>query len=115
MYAEKIEEMSDGKDKELLKLLNANAKPFMRKHDGYATKVDEDTEITFKNHDGQETSIKIPAGDYIKVDGDSCYPEIVTSESFEKRNKMVEGEKPKEEKKEDDSPKIGIATIAENN
>jgi hypothetical protein len=115
MFGDKIEEMGDGKQKELLKILNDGAKPFMRKHDGYAVKVDEDTEIKWKEGE-QETSIKIPAGDYIKVDGDSCYPEIETAESFEKKNKIVGGEeKSKAEPKKDDKPKIGMAVIADEN
>lgn len=105
MFSEKIEEMPDGKSKELLKILKDDAKPFMRKADGYAIKVSEDTEIKWKD-DEQETSIKIPAGDYIKVDGDSCYPEIETAESFEKRNKIISGEK--KEKVKDDGPKTGM-------
>ena len=109
MFGDKISEMDDGKQKELLKVLDKGSKPFMRKCDGYATKVDEDTEITFINHDESETTIKIPKGDYVKVDGDSCYPEIETAESFEKRNKIVEGEKPKEKKKE--GPKLGMESM----
>lgn len=106
MFKEKIEEIDDGKQKELLKVLNGDAKPFMRKCDGYAVKVSEDTEITFKNHDESETTIKIPKGDYVKVDGDSCYPEIETAESFEKRNKVIEGKKETPKKK--DEPKLGM-------
>lgn len=113
MYSEKIEEMSDGKDKELLKILNSGAKPFMRKHDGYAVKLDQETEITFKNHEDQETTIKIPAGDYIKVEGKSCYPKIETAESFEKSNKIIESEKPKETLKKPESPKIGLESMTE--
>jgi len=111
MFGDKIEEAGEGKQKELLKILNEGAKPFMRKHDGYAVKVDEDTEIKWKDGD-QETSIKVPAGDYIKVDGDSCYPEIETAESFEKRNKIIEGKK--EMPKENKGPKLGIALMEEN-
>jgi len=111
MFEQKLEEIGDGKQKELLKILNNGAKPFMRKHDGYAIKVEEDTEIKWKDGD-QETSIKIPAGDYIKVDGDSCYPEIETAESFENKHKMVDGEK-KEEKKKESSPKIGLSLMGD--
>lgn len=113
MFKDKIEEMEDGKQKELLKVLDSDAKPYMRKCDGYAVKVKEDTEITFTNHDESETTIKIPAGDYVKVDGDSCYPEIETAESFEKRNKIVDGEKPKKAEKKKESPTIGIELMSE--
>lgn len=113
MYKDKIEEMTDGKDKELLKLLNSNPKPFMRKHDGFAVKLEEETEITFKNSEEQETTIKIPAGDYIKVNGDSCYPEIETAESFENNNKIIETESPKETTIKPKGPKIGMELMAD--
>jgi hypothetical protein len=114
MFTDKISEMDDGKNKELLKILDSDPKPFVRKHDGYAVKVEEDTEINWKDGD-QETSIKIPAGDYVKVDGDSCYPEIETAESFEKRNKLL-SEEPKKEKapEKPNGPKIGIEAVADN-
>lgn len=114
MYKDKIEEMNDGKDKELLKLLNNDPKPFVRKHDGYAVKLEEETEITFKNHEDQETTIKIPAGDYIKVNGDSCYPEIETAESFEGKNKFIGSEeKSKMDVKKSEGPKIGLELMTE--
>lgn len=110
MFDDKIEEMEDGKQKELLKILNAGAKPFMRKCDGYAVKVEEDTEITWKDGE-QETSIKIPSGDYVIVKEDSCWPEIETAESFEGKNKIIEGEKPK--KKVDKGPKVGMELMVD--
>ena len=106
MFDEKIEEMGDGKQKELLKILNAGVKPFIRKCDGYAVKLEEDTEITWNEGD-QETTIKIPKGDYIRVNEDSCYPEIETAESFEKKNKIISEEK-KEKIEKKKMPTIGI-------
>lgn len=111
MFEDKINEMEDGKQKELLKLLG-DAKPFIRKSDGYAIKVSEDTEIKWKDGE-QETSIKIPAGDYIKVGVDSCYPEIETAESFESKNKMIEGEKPKKVEEKNNGKVLGIELMAE--
>lgn len=110
MFDDKINKLEDGKQKELLKVLNAGAKPYMRKCDGYAVKVSEDTEIKWK--DGEhETSIKIPAGDYVKVSVDGCWPEIETAESFEGKNKILEGEKAKKVASKQE-PVIGIELMA---
>lgn len=112
MFKDKIEELEDGKQKELLKIVNSGAKPFMRKCDGYAVKVSEDTELKWKDGE-QETSIKIPAGDYVKVDADSCWPEIETAESFEKRNKMLSEDKKSDKEDTTSTPTIGIGLISE--
>ena len=111
MFGEKIAEMEDGKDKELMKILEGKAKPFLRKCDGYAHKVDEDKEIKYKDYNDQELTLKVPSGSYVVIGEDSCCPRIVTAEDFEKKNKFVEGKK--EMPKKDKGPKMGMDVIAE--
>lgn len=113
MFGGKIEEMDDGKNKELMKILEGKAKPFLQKCDGYACKVDEDKEITYKDHGDQELTLKVPAGSYIVVGKDSCYPEIETAESFEGKNKFVEGEEKHKMKDKKSGPSIGMEVVAE--
>ena len=113
---DRVEKMEDGKDKELMKILEGKAKPFLQKIDGYACKMEEDKEITYKSYNGQELTLKVPKGSYIMTEQDSCYPKIVTSEEFEKRNKFVGGdEKPKKEKEKEDGSKIGMELMSDEN
>lgn len=109
MLEAKIEKMDDGKDKELLSLIQEGGKPFMRKADGYAVKMSEDKEIKYKDHSDQELTLKVPEGSYVVVDVDCSYPSIVTAEDFEGKNKLIGDSKP--EPKKDDSPKIGMALM----
>lgn len=109
---DKIEAMEDGKDKELMKVMGDNSKPFLRKCDGHAVKISEDKEITYKDYNDQELTLKVPSGSYLVVDIDSSCPKIVTSEDWESKNKFVGEDKPKEKKK-DNSPKVGIALMAD--
>ncbi len=108
-----ITEMEDGKDKELMKLLQGNAKPFIRKYDGYAVKCKESKKIEYKDHQGNELTLEVPEGSYICIDMDSHYPKIVTAEDFEKKNKLMDESKKKDnsEKKEDSNPKTGLASM----
>jgi hypothetical protein len=110
MLNEKVEKMDDGKDKELMKLVAEGGKPYVKKMDGMAVQVTEDKEITYKDYEGQENTMKVPKGSYVVTDGDSCYPKIVTAEEFEGKNKFVEGKAEKKAEK-DDSPKIGIESL----
>jgi|LGOV01.1.fsa_nt_gb hypothetical protein len=110
-----VEKMEDGKDKELMKILAEGGKPFIRKSDGNAVKVSEDKEIKYKDYDDQELTLAVPSGSYVVVNEDSCCPKIVTAEDWESKNKFVEGEKPKVVEKKDNSPKIGIELMAEDN
>ena len=112
MFGDKIEKMEDGKNKELMKILEGKAKPFLQKCDGYACKVDEDKEITYKDHSDQELTLKVPAGSYIVVEKDSCYPDIVTAESFEAKNKFIEGDKKPEMKEEKKDNPIGMELMS---
>jgi len=112
MFKEKIESMEDGKEKELLKILDGKAKPFMRICDGFAVKCEEDKEITYKEYNDQELTLKVPKDSYIVVDKDSHYPKIVTAEDFEKKNKFLEDKKEMPKKKE--GIKLGINLMGEN-
>lgn len=105
-----IEEMKDTEEKQLLTILKENGKPYMRKVDGYATKVEEDKQIEYKDWENNERTLKVPAGSYIVVDSDCRYPKIITAEDFELKNKFIE-DKPKEGKKSY-GPKIGIELMA---
>lgn len=109
MFAEKIEEMEDGKNKELLKLLGENAKPYIKKADGYAIKMDEDKEITYKDYDELEKTLKVPANSYVIVKEGCSSPDIITADEFESKNKFVESSETKKEKKP--SKPTGLATL----
>ena len=82
---DKIESMDDGKDKELMKILAEGAKPYIKKQDGIAIKVSEDKKIEYKDYEGNENTLSVPAGSYIVTDGESCYPKIVTAEDWESK------------------------------
>ena len=110
-----IDEMKETEEKQLLKILKDDCKPFVRKYDGYAVKMTEDKQIEYLDWENNERTLKVPAGSYVVVDSDSSYPKIVTSEDFEAKYKFTEGDKPKIVEKTDDSPKMGIALIADNN
>jgi len=109
-----IDEMKDTEEKQLLNLLKDNAKPFIRKVDGYAIKMDEDKQIEYKDWEDNERTLKVPAGSYVVVDSDCSYPKIITAEDWESKNKFIDEDKPKKVVK-DNSPKMGIALIAEEN
>lgn len=111
MFEDKIESTENGQAKELLKLM-ADAKPYVKKHDGYAVKIEEDKEVTYKDYDEKELTLKVPAGSYIITEGESCHPSIVTADEFEGNRKFVNGEKVKEVKKES-GPKLGLALLSE--
>jgi hypothetical protein len=113
MSEEMVTEMSDGKEKELMKILQENAKPFVKKHDGYAVKCKENKKLTWKDHEGVENTVEVPEGSYVCVDSDSHYPKIVTAEDFEKKNKFLDN--PKEKKNDnpvkEEKSKIGMDSM----
>lgn len=113
MFGDMIEKMEDGKEKQLMMLVKEDAKPFMRKCDGYAVKVSEDKEITYKDYNDQELTLKVPSGSYVVVSKDGCSPQIQTAEDFEKKNKMMGESKKEAPKKEDKGPSIGMALVSE--
>lgn len=109
MISEKVvSDMSDDKDKKLMEILLEKGKPYKKKFDGYAVKVEEDIEITYTDYDQRENMMKVPAGSYIMVKEDSSCPHIVTEKEWSDSNKFVEEQ---EEKKESKSGKIGLALI----
>lgn len=104
-------EKKEGKDDKLLKILKDGGKPYVKKCDGNAVKIGEDKEITYKDYEGQENVLKIPAGSYIVAEGNSNCPKIITAEEFEKKNKFIEGSKKKENPKKEDKPSIGMSSM----
>ncbi len=106
-----ITEMDDGKDKELMKLMQGNEKPFMRKADGYAVQCEEEKEIKYKDHSDNELTLAVPKGSFIVVDVDSHYPIIVTKEDFEKKNKFLDNPKKKDNPDKKDTPSIGLNSV----
>lgn len=97
-YDTVVEKMDDGKDKEILKAIGSELKPYVKKQDGFAKKIAEDIEITYKDYDGHENTLKIPAGSIVKV-MDYGRTEIVTEEDFNEHYVFhsEEGEKPAED------------------
>lgn len=104
-----IENMNDGKEKELMKILKESGKPFERKIDGYAVKCKEAKKVTFNDYEGVENTLEVPEGSYVVCNDDSTYPKIVTAEEFEGTNRFLEESKKKEPKKE---IKIGLESLA---
>ena len=107
---ERIDDMKDTEEKKLLEILKDKGQPFVKKCDGYAVKMDEDKQIDYKDWEGNERTLKVPAGSYVVVDADCHCPQIRTADDFESKNKIVE--KKKEEKKKD-SPVIGMELMIE--
>ena len=100
------EDMKETEEKQLLKLLE-NGKPFVKKCDGYAVKMEEDKQIEYKDWEDNERTLKVPAGSYVTVDSDYGCPKIITAEDWEKKNKFI-GSEEKPKKAEQSGPKIGI-------
>lgn len=110
---EEVEEIKDEKRKELISILKEGGKPYVKKCDGYAVKMTEDKEIKYKDHDGIENTLSVPSGSYVITEGSSSYPNIITAEEFEKKNKFIEGEYKKESHKEEKEGRIGIELMLE--
>lgn len=107
MDKDRIEKMEDGKDKELM-IIVSDGKPYKRKCDGYAKKVEEDKEITYKDYQDQENVLKVPAGSYVVLEKDSCCPKIIPAEEFEEKNTFIDKGEKKSTK--EDKVKIGLET-----
>lgn len=88
---EVVSNMENGKDKQLMGILAERGKPYEKKHDGYAVKMEEDKQITFTDYNNTEMTMTIPKGSYIMVGEDSSYPKIVTEKEFNDSNKFCEG------------------------
>ena len=126
-----VEKMENGRDKQLMEILADKGKPYERKHDGYAIKMEEDHQLTYTDYNNTELTMTIPKGSYIMVGEDSSRPKIVTEKEFEDANEFCdeedereeeENETEEEEKKEEaeeekpkksEKPKIGMALIAD--
>ena len=106
-----IEEMKDTEDKQLLNLIKDGGSPFTRKFDGFAVKVEEDKQIEYKDWEGNERTLKVPAGSYIVTDRDCRYPKIITADDFEAKNDLIVEKK--EAPKKSKGPKVGIELMAE--
>lgn len=128
---ETVEKIENSKDKQLMQILADKGKPYIKKHDGYAVKMEEDKQITFTDYNNTEMTLTVPKGSYLMVEEDSSYPKIVTEKEFNDSNKFCEGgemesyeeeaqeeheakESPEKEKKEEEpkgkkqEPKIGL-------
>ena len=104
----KIPEMKDNEEKKLLEILKDKGKPYKHKYDGHAAKVEEDIQIDYKDWEGNERTLKVPAGSYVVLEHEGGMPKIVTASDFEAKNKFIE-----DKKKEKQDGQIGIALIAE--
>ena len=101
-----IDEMDEGKDKEIMKAIGSDLKPYVKKSDGFAKKIEEDIEVKYKDYDGHENVLKIPAGSIVKV-MDGCRTEIVTEDDFNKKYVFHdEGEEVEEEKEEESHKEV---------
>ena len=107
---ERVEEMSDSKEKKLMEILLDKGKPYKKKFDGYAVKVEDDIQIEWTDYDNRENTTKIPAGSYVMVGEDSSCPHVVTAEEWDDSNKFVD-EESKPKKPEKNKPEIGLASL----
>lgn len=98
----------DSKDAKIIEAIGKeNAKPYVKKYEGLAVKVEEDKEVKFTDYDGHENVLKVPAGSIVKI-MEGCSTEIVTPEDFDKKYVFHdEGEEVKEEAKEPAHKKSG--------
>lgn len=123
--------MENGKDKQLMQILADKGRPYEKKFDGYAVKMEEDKQIVFTDYNNTEMTFTIPKGSYIMASEDSNYPKIVTEKEFndsnefcgehqeskeeESREEHEAAESPEKEKKEEEvkknSPRIGLESM----
>ena len=109
---EVVEKMENGRDKQLMQILADKGKPYKKKFDGYAVKVEEDKQITYTDWENRELTLTIPKGSYLMVAEDSSYPHIVTEKEWDDSNCFVD-EKDEYESKPSKSRKfkIGIESM----
>ena len=103
---EVVSKMDDSKEKQLMQILAEKGKPYEKKHDGYAVRMEEDKQITFTDYNNTEMTMTIPKGSYIMVAEDSSYPQVVTEKEFVDSNKFCD-----EKKSEPSRPKLGIEAM----
>ena len=101
--------MDDGKDKQLMQILAEKGKPYEKKFDGYAVRMEEDKQITFTDYNNTEMTMTIPKGSYIMASEDSNYPKVVTEKEFVDSNKFCDEKKPEQTR-----PKLGIESMEGN-
>lgn len=89
MKLEACTDKYEGKDKKLMEMLESKGKPFVRKCDGFAVKVEEDVEIEYKDHQDQENILKVPKGSYVVKGTDDWSPKIVTADEFDGKNSFM--------------------------
>ena len=107
---EVVEKMENSRDKQLMQILADKGKPYVKKFDGYAVKMEEEKQITYSDYDNRELTLTVPKGSYLMVGEDSSYPNIVTKKEFEDSNKFVD-EESKASASKKDKPKIGIESV----
>lgn len=100
-YNTMLEGMEDGtKDKEILKAIGSDLKPYVKRNDGHAKVIESDIEVTYKDYDGHENVMKIPAGSVAMIMPNRC-AEVITKDDFDKKYVFHdEGQEVAEEKKE---------------
>jgi hypothetical protein len=85
-----VDKMEDGKDKQLMQILADQGKPYVKTHDGYAVKMNEEKQITYTDWNNQELTLTIPKDSYLMVGEDSSCPVIATEKEFNDANKFVD-------------------------
>jgi hypothetical protein len=105
-----VEKMVNSRDKQLMLILAEKGKPYIKKFDGYAVKMEEEKQIVYTDKDNRENTFTIPEGSYIMVGEDSSCPHIVTEKEWADSNKFVEDEeKPSSDK--GSKKKIGLESL----
>lgn len=114
--------MDDCKEKKLMEILAEKGKPYVKKHDGYAVKMEEDVQITYTDYNNTEMTFTVPKGSYIMAEEDSSYPKIVTQKEWDDSNKFLGEEgsaheasetKEEEKKEEKKKQKFGLELLEE--
>lgn len=94
-----IEKMDNGRDRQLMQILADKGKPYKKKFDGYAVKMEEEIQITYTDYDNRELTMTVPEGSYLMVGEDSSCPHIVTEKEWADSNCFVDEEGEEKESK----------------
>lgn len=103
-----VSKMENCKEKLLMQLLAEKGKPYVKKHDGYAVKMEEDLPLTYTDYNNTELTLTVPKGSYVMVEEDSSYPKIVTEKEWNDSNRFLE-----EKKSGKEEQKIGLESYME--
>lgn len=106
---EVVGKMENSRDKQLMQILADKGKPYIKKFDGYAVKMEEEKQITYTDYDNRELTLTVPKGSYLMVGEDSSCPHIVTEKEWSDSNKFVDEEQKPSSKKS--TSKIGLESI----